>query len=188
MQHLYTDDQLIEKFLNGDSEAFTTLVVRYHKRVYSFLFHLTLSKEDAEDLTQNTFIRIYKSIYKFHKGNSFLPWAYKIALNTYRDFYSVNKNKISAIPLDDLPEHFLGADDDSSFIMEQKESIKEILLLMNELKNGQREAFILKFGKDLSFREIGEILGISETAARMKYFRAKETLVKIVSKSKKRSV
>lgn len=179
---------MIERILNGDSDAFTDLVEKYQDRVYGFLFHMTLSREDAEDLTQSTFINIYKSLYKFKRDRNFLPWAFKIALNLYRAYYSKNKKKPGTLCLDNLPEQFHSASDDNLLALEHNENLREILLIINELKKAQKEVFILKFSRGLTFSEIGEILGISETAARMKYFRAKENLIKKLSSYMKRSV
>lgn len=173
-----SDNILIEKILSGDTEAFTALVKKYQNRVYGFLLNMTLSREDAEDLTQNTFINIYKSLYKFKKDKNFLPWAFKIALNEYKAYYSRNKKKLSTLYIEDLPEEVGNTFEDNLSILERNENLKYVLSIINELKKGQKQVFILKFGKGFTFKEVGEVLGISETAARMKYFRAKESLIK----------
>lgn len=182
------DSIVIERILHGDNEAFTSLVKIYQNRVYGFLFHMTLSKEDAEDLTQDTFINVYRNLYKFKRDRNFLPWALKIALNLYREHYKKKKKKGQELCLDDLPELFLMSSEDSMLHIEHRESLKEILSIIDELRKGQKEVFVLKYTRGLTFKEIGEILGISESAARMKYFRAKESLIERISKSKKRGV
>ena len=182
------DSILIQRILNSDNEAFASLVKIYQNRIYGFLFHMTLSREDAEDLTQDTFINVYKNLYKFKKDRNFLPWALKIALNLYREYYTKKKKKGRELRFDDLPEQFLLSSEDSLLFVEHGESLKEILSIIDELKKGQKEVFILKFSKGLTFKEIGEILSISESAARMKYFRAKESLMERISNNEKRSV
>jgi len=177
------DSVLIERILKGDNEAFDKLLDLYQNRIYGFLFHMTLLKEDAEDLTQETFINVYKSLYKFNKNKDFLPWVFKIALNLYRNYYKKNKKKSRELCFEELSEQLHMSSEDGLLILEEKESLKEILLIIDELKRDQKEIFILKYSKGFTFKVIGEITGISESAARMKYFRARENLVKkILSK------
>lgn len=181
---MYIDNQLIARILDGDNEAFSLLMQKYQSKLFSFLFHLTLSKEDAEDLLQISFIKVFKSIHKFDKTYDFLPWIHKIAFNEYRSFYKKRKQKDIILSLDELPD-LLCSEDSLSSHLDKRESYLKVAGIINGLKKGQKEVFILRFGNGFSYGEIGKILGISESAAKMKYQRAKDSLTKLLTSGQK---
>ena len=80
-----TDEALIIAFLNGDTDAFNTLVTRWRKPIYNFVLRYAADRDSAEDLTQQTFIRAYQGLRKLDKPTRFSSWLYRIALNAARD-------------------------------------------------------------------------------------------------------
>ena len=85
------DKQLIQKFLNGSDEAFEELVGRYLKPIYNFLYQFTRDADSLDDLTQETFIKVWKNIRKFDQSKTFRVWIYSIAKNTAYDFLKKKK-------------------------------------------------------------------------------------------------
>jgi RNA polymerase sigma-70 factor (ECF subfamily) len=175
---LYTDDILVDKVLKGDSKAFETLIKKHQGMVYNYLYKLTLNKEDAEDMTQEVFIKVYNSLYNFEKKSNFSTWVFKIAINTLSSHfrkkkdYDLNKDEVLMnikCSEKDIPEEAL----------DLKEKRQETLKILEGLTLEQKNAIILKYIKGFSYKEIGEILGVNEDSAKMKVHRAKKKLCNI---------
>jgi len=96
---LVKDEVLVRKVLEGDISSFTVLVKRYQDRLYSFLPKITYSKEDAEEILQDVFLRAYKYLYRYNEKWSFSTWIYKIAANTYKSGYKKRKNTMKKLLL-----------------------------------------------------------------------------------------
>ena len=96
------DDRiLVQKAQAGDYSSFDTLVQRYQERVYATVYHMTSNHEDANDLTQEAFIKAYKALGSFKGDSSFFTWVYRIAVNKTINFLKSRKNKIH-LSLNDL--------------------------------------------------------------------------------------
>jgi RNA polymerase sigma-70 factor (ECF subfamily) len=167
---------LVIDALKGELGAFEKIVDAYKNKLFSFLVKMTASRQDAEELLQEVFIRAYTQLEKYNDRWMFSTWIYRIALNTYRTWHKTRKRHqtlpiheeiISGAPLDN-PEEAL----------EMSEQRREIVGLIQELREKQRIAMVLKYVKGFSYEEIGKILGISEEAAKMKVFRARESICK----------
>ncbi len=182
------DNILIENSLKGDIDAFSALVRKYQDRLYNFLLKMNLSREDSEEIAQEVFIKVYNNLYKYNSKWSFSTWLYRIAVNTLRSEYK-KKKKIRLIDYYADIQEVAG----SSYIhpeesLENKEQTEEIVKLIDSLSHDQKLAFTLRYIQDFSFKEIGEILGISPEAAKMKIQRAKQALCKKFEKLQKESV
>ena len=95
------DRVLVRQAQGGDYSAFDTLVQKYQERVYATIYHMTSNHEDANDLTQETFIKAYKAVNSFKGDSSFFTWVYRIAVNKTINFLKGRKNKIH-LSLNDL--------------------------------------------------------------------------------------
>ena len=177
-EKLYTDDLLVDKVLKGDCKAFEILIKKHQGMVYNYLYKMTLSKEDSEDITQEVFIKAYNNLYKFEKRSNFSTWVFRITINTlnthfrYKKDYDLNKEEqIINLHCDskDIPEEAL----------ELKEKNKEVFKILDSLNLEQKNAIVLKYIEGFSYREIGEILGINEDSAKMKVHRAKRKLCEL---------
>src|SRR5687767_4379884 len=96
-----TDAALVNAAREGDLQAYDDLVQRYQERVYATVYHMTSNHEDANDLTQETFIKAYKALGSFKGDSSFFTWVYRIAVNKTINFLKTRKNKIH-LSLNDL--------------------------------------------------------------------------------------
>jgi RNA polymerase sigma-70 factor (ECF subfamily) len=170
------DNILIEYSLKGDIHAFGSLVNKYQNTIYSYLLKVCQSKEDAEDLTQEVFIKVYNNLYKFNYKCKLLTWIFKIAINTFKTEYRKRK-KLFVLESDEVLAYM--SCDISDFpeqIYERKETLKEAVDMLNKLDFEQKNALLLKYVHDFSHKEIGQILGISEAAVKMKVYRAKKNI------------
>src|SRR5436190_9203993 len=95
------DRALVRQAQGGDYTAFDTLVQKYQERIYATIYHMTSNHEDANDLTQETFIKAYKALNSFKGDSSFFTWVYRIAVNKTINFLKGRKNKIH-LSLNDL--------------------------------------------------------------------------------------
>ena len=85
------DLAIVRKVQDGDVDAFDALILKYRERVYSVIYNLTSNREEASDLTQETFIKAFQSINRFKGKSSFFTWLYRIALNTSLTYLRKNK-------------------------------------------------------------------------------------------------
>ncbi|ADU73224.1 MAG TPA: RNA polymerase sigma factor [Hungateiclostridium thermocellum] len=172
------DNILIESTLKGNINSFEELMTLYQGKLFNFLLKMTSSREDAEEITQEVFIKVYNNLYKYNNRWSFSTWIYRIAINTLRSEYRKAKNVKSVdyyTNVSELPANF---SDYPELAYEMKERQKEIIKLIDELKEDQKTALLLRYMQDFSFKEIGDILGISPEAAKMKIQRAKQSICK----------
>lgn len=171
------DNILVTSTLRGDMDSFTELVRSYQNNLYNFLLRMTYSKEDAEEILQDVFFKAYKYLYKYNSRWSFSTWLYRIAVNTFKSNCKKQKKRYESIPYNEIPTELLGTYESNPEISyTTKESYREIIKLFGCLKSDQKIAFLLKYIQDFSYSEIGNILGISEHAAKMKVYRAKHII------------
>lgn len=181
------DIALVQKILNGDVEAFGSLVSLYQSKLCSFISKMTVSYEDAEEITQEVFIKVYNNLNKYNSKWSFSTWIYRIAINLLRSQYRKTKG-IHNVNIESIPQISAEIEQYPDIAYEIKEKRQEIVALIDELKEDHKTALLLRCIEDFSFKEIGDILGVSPEAAKMKIQRAKHTLCKKYEKLQERSM
>ena len=171
-----TDTTLIAEFISGNSNSFSILLDRYQKRVYGFIFSKVHDPDLADDIFQETFVKVVKNLRlgKYNDEGRFLSWVIRIAHNLIMDHY----RKIKRLPKHESKiENF----DLLESLVEQSSSIEEsmietqihadITLLIEELPDNQKEVLRMRLFQDMSFKEIGDQTGVSINTAlgRMRY-------------------
>jgi RNA polymerase sigma-70 factor (ECF subfamily) len=175
------EKQLIERILSGDKEAFRLLMEKYQQQVFHVAIGFVHSREDAEDITQEVFIRVYRALRSFKEKSLFSTWLYRITLNTAMNY--VNKNRRRNL-LTDACNSLMSLlnksneERDAQQKLETTEIEKNIQKAIDELPEKQRKAFILSKYEDLPQREIAEIMQTSEGAVEQLLVRAKKSLQK----------
>lgn len=146
----------------------------YSKIVYNYLLSVTCNSEIAEELMQETFYVAVKNINKFRNESSMKTWLCKIAKNKWIDYLKKNK-KTNEISIDEIEEKFLVV---TSFEEEftSKEAVINLYKKIHKLDDKTREVIYLRIRTELSFKEIGLIMGESENWARVTFYRAKVKL------------
>ena len=170
------DNMLVENTLKGNISSFEELIRLYQVKIFNFLSKMTASREDAEEITQEVFIKVYKNLYKYNNKWSFSTWIYRIAINTLRSEYRKIKNNKDIDYYATIPELPANFSDYPEIAYEIKEQSVEIIKLIDQLKEDQKTALLLRCMQDFSFKEIGDILGITPDAAKMKIQRAKQSI------------
>lgn len=182
------ENLLISKILQGDIDAFSSLVRLYQNQLFSFLYKLTHSREETEDLLQEVFIRVYNYLYKYNNTYSFSTWIYRITYNTYNTAYKKKKSQPVSYSIDDIPQKLFSLEGCPEKSFETKEQYLTIMNLIDSLNSEQKTVFLLRHVKDFSFKEISTIMDVSQEASRMKYHRAKKTLARNLEMNKKRGL
>jgi RNA polymerase sigma-70 factor (ECF subfamily) len=176
------DNRLVSSTLNGDVHSFSILVEKYQVDIFNFLFRLTLCREDAEELLQDVFVRVYKYLYTYNSSMKFSSWLYSIAVNTFKDHFKRKKKQLAICSFDDEINTGVKQTNQLEIDLETREEFREIVKIINSLKEEYRIAIILKCIQDFSYKEIGEMLGISPQNAKMRVNRARRKIGKSLNK------
>lgn len=172
----FTDDQLVAMYAEGSNEAFDTLLNRHQQRVYSYILHIVKDEELADDIFQETFVKAIMTIKqgRYTESGKFSAWISRIAHNLIIDFYRQEKseNTVSADNEDtDLLNRRDLCDDNIEDQMVTEQIHTDIRRLIKALPESQREVLIMRYYKDMSFKEIADATGVSINTAlgRMRY-------------------
>jgi len=157
-------------------KAYKELIDLYHDRLYWHIRKLVITHENADDVLQNTFLRIYKSLPNFKQQSSIHTWMYKIAYNESLRFLEQNKKKYHT-SLDDVNEKYLENLVDDVFF-EGNEIQLKLQNVLGKLQEKQRQIFQMKYYDNLKFREISDILGIKEGTLKSSYYAAVKNIEK----------
>jgi RNA polymerase sigma-70 factor (ECF subfamily) len=165
----------------GDQAAFESIVQRYQRQIYAYVYRMMGNADDAADLTQDCFIRAYKSLERTSDDLNMSAWLHRIASNACLDVLR-RRQRIRWLPWD-MPkhEHLLedGGADDPHRNAEASESSSIVQRTLNRMTPRNRAALILREYEGLSCDEIGDILGISRSATKSVLFRGREEFRKI---------
>lgn len=176
---------LILKAKKGDLEAFEQLVLLYEKRVYAVAFRSSGTPEDAADITQETFLRIWRSIETFRGDSGFSTWVFRIAMNLCVDLARKKNTGISAVSLTEEDDKMREVPDTAPTPeehFENEELGKEIALGLSQLSEEHRQTILLRDVTGLSYTEIAETLDISEGTVKSRLSRARFSLREILRK------
>lgn len=172
-----TDEALVRMFANGDNQAFDTLLSRHKDRIYNYILLIVRNRDLAEDIFQETFMKAIMTIKqgRYTDSGKFYSWIARIAHNQIIDLYrrERNENTISNEEYEDI-DLFNNAnlsDENIEDRMVREQLMKDINNLVRHLPDSQRQVVYLRYYKDLSFKEIADITGVSINTAlgRMRY-------------------
>jgi len=164
------EGEFIRDLLNNKEKdkAFKKLLDLYQERLYWHIRKLVITHENADDVLQNTFLRIYKSLPNFQQKSSLHTWMYRIAYNESLRFLEENKKK-HHLSLDDVGRKYLNNLVDDTFFEGDEIQLK-LQRILSELPEKERQIFQMKYYDDLKFREMEEILGIKEGTLKSSYY------------------
>jgi RNA polymerase sigma-70 factor (ECF subfamily) len=164
---LIEDRMLVEQAQNGNRNAFRQLVERHKERVYYIALDLMSNRSDAEDMSQEAFIKAYKSLHRFRGDAQFSSWLYRITVNTCIDhrrkkWWRIRKaqapmNQEDQPRIDRLPSGMPGPEESAQEALVQAQ-LRDAL---DQLPQRERDVFVLRHDHDLPLKEIAETLGIS---------------------------
>ncbi len=177
------DSTLVRWALQGDVDAFAEIVKRYETAIVNYIYWMVLNREDALDIAQDVFIKVYQSLEKFNPTYKFSSWLFTVAKNCTID--ALRKSQKNLVSL----EEALGEDESGPGLqIEDSDSPNPERLLLNkelgfhlkealsELPSVYREVIILRHVQDKSYEEISEILELPLGTVKNRIFRAREIL------------
>ena len=171
-----TDDMLVTLYLEGNNSAFDILLNRHQDRLFNYIFFLVRSREVAEDIFQETFVKAITTLQqgRYQNDGKFSAWITRIAHNLVIDQFRIERNE-NAISNDDVEFDILNDAKLSEGTVENRmvndQVLKEVRMLIDELPDCQREVVFMRYYQDLSFKEIADMTGVSINTAlgRMRY-------------------
>ncbi len=173
--NLTSDATLVSAYMKGDESALSELITRHKERIFSFIYSKVFDRDVAEDIFQDTFIKVIKTLKRgrYNEEGKFLPWVMRISHNLVIDHFRKN-NRMPKFENNGDFNIFSVLSDDSlnaerTIIKDQVASDVKRLIL--ELPDDQREVLVMRMYKDMSFKEISEQTGVSINTAlgRMRY-------------------
>lgn len=177
---------IIDKLKQGDEKAFRELVDNYRQMVINTCFGLLHDKEDAEDVAQDVFIEVFRSVHKFRADSKLSTWLYRIAVNRSLNFIRDNKKRRWFRSFDaetdqkKSPLKELASDDSGGpeFDLESSQRARLLHEAIDSLPKNQRVAFTLNKYEDLAYKEISEVMKLSISSVESLIHRAKKNLQK----------
>jgi RNA polymerase sigma-70 factor (ECF subfamily) len=178
MENKLSDKQLIVNYLKGNEEAFEVLVKRYLKPIYSFAYKNVGSPADAEDITQQVFVKVWKNIKKFDQNKNFKPWLFQIAKNTSIDFLRKKKTipfsrfeneKGQNVLLDNIESPRIN-------LLDVLNNKRVLALAMQTLSPKEQKTITLRHNYGLSFKEIATAFEESINTVKSRYRRTISSL------------
>lgn len=170
------EDTLVQKAQRGDREAFGTLYDLYISKIYRFVYLKVSDKTEAEDITQQVFIRAWENINSFvFQGFPFSSWLYRIAHNAIVDSYRTKKNTV-AIEL--VSESEIAYITEHTKALDTKQEMLRVMRALKKLKSDEQSILVMRFIDELSNKEVASALGKTEGSVRVIQHRALKQLKK----------
>jgi RNA polymerase sigma-70 factor (ECF subfamily) len=167
---------LVRSAQAGDRPAFAVLIERYWDRLYRWLCRLTRDPTSAEDIAQETFLKAFAAVNSFRAGSNFRAWLFRIAHNNFvNQRRAIRQNRKPLVP--EVAEDPRGPVGEAL----SHEAVQLIAEAVAKLPSDFRGALTLRVEEGLSFRDIAEVLGITEETARWRVFKARQKLMAVLS-------
>lgn len=173
---LYDDTYYIERILKGETDCFACLIDKYSCQVYSLIVKIVRNREDAEELCQDTFIKVFRTLSSFKGKSSFSTWIYRIAYNTAisktrhrkQDFLSIEEEQLSNIS-EEMVTNALGR-------TSNEEQLHHLDMALEKLPPNERALISLFYLKEKTIEDVATITGLTESNVKTKLHRIRKKL------------
>ena len=173
------DNHIILSIKENAEKGFRMLMAKYKEPIYWHIRRLVVSHDDAQDATQDTFLRIFRSFSQYSGEGSFKAWMFRIATNEALRLLGKNQEK-ATLSLDEMPLAALTMKADDYFDYGNTEAVK-LQKAITALPAKQQLAFNLRYYDDLSYKEIAEVTGSTEATVKANFHFAKEKIIKFMN-------
>lgn len=170
--------ELIMRVKKGSIPAFERLVKIYERRIFNYLYRVLGNRTDAEDLTQETFIKLYANRRSIDPDKSFRSWLYRVATNTAYDLFRKRKGWRESFIIDDLERPYETPDSSSSY--DTMETAKDVEQALTRLKPTYRTVLLLFYKEGLSYEEIAGTVNLPINTVKTNIRRGKQALGEIL--------
>ena len=170
------DQILVKESLNGNKRAFEEIVEKYYKIIYRLAYRIIRNNDDAEEITQSTFVKAYENLGSYNSKFKFFSWLYRISVNESLNF-SKRKNFTQ-----ELDEKHSNNEKDPDVIYEQTETDEKLQDALMELDMIYRVPVVLKHFMDYSYKEISYLIDVPEKTVKSRLFEGRHLLKNILMK------
>jgi len=168
------EKDLVERCRNGDDEAWRQMVDHLGQRVFSVAYHFTLKREDAEELSQEIFLKIFENLHRYDGSYPLVAWVVSLSRNLCIDRYRRRKRERSfRFVSDDAVAPLLHAADDPAADAVRKERVKLLFAALAEIPEDLAEILVLRDLDGLAYEEIGRALDLPDGTVKSRLFRAR---------------
>ncbi|MEQ2529330.1 RNA polymerase sigma factor [Robertmurraya yapensis] len=167
------DLKWISEVLSGDKQAYGNIIKKYKNPLYATIVRMTKNPQDAQDLVQDAFIKVYHQLEKYEQKGSFSSWLYRVAINHCMDQF---RKKQYSLELVGVNEDSVVNPNNPEVIFLKKEKQRQLERLIATLPDDERMIILLRYVNELTYEEIGELVGMPITNVRNKLFRAKKKM------------
>ena len=174
------DQKIINQIIEGDINAFSVLVDHYKDLVFTLAMRMVKNREEAEEVSQDTFIKVYKSLNKFKGDSKFSTWIYRVAYNTCLDRLKKIKREYHVVAIDEFTEHQVKTLDNALDQMEEKEHKQKIQECLQLLPSDDSFLLTLYYFEEQSLEEISKVVGLTANNVKVKLFRSRKKLTSIL--------
>jgi RNA polymerase sigma-70 factor (ECF subfamily) len=170
-----SDSELVALYLKGDSKSFEAIIQKHKNKIYAFILSKIRNRDLAEDIFQDTFIKVINSLQKgkYNEEGKFLPWVMRIANNLVIDYFRKSKKMRTIAPTDNFDIFDILQDGEKNIEdnLVNNQIHKDLRKLIEHLPEDQKEVLKMRYYAELSFKEISESTGVSINTAlgRMRY-------------------
>ncbi|MBR4127678.1 MAG: sigma-70 family RNA polymerase sigma factor [Alphaproteobacteria bacterium] len=177
-----TDEDLMRKIEHSDAQAFQELLSRYEKRVFALAWRLCFDQTEAEDLTQETFLKIWRNAGTWKPEAKLETWIYRVLYNLFID----SRRRVRG-QTEELSEDIRSDEASPEQALIQKRTAQDVVKALNELPDRQKEALVLCYYQEMKAKDAADILSVSQSALEALLFRARQTLKEKLGKRKGKS-
>jgi RNA polymerase sigma-70 factor (ECF subfamily) len=166
-----SDESLVQLVLKGETHLFAKIIDRYERPVYNLMFRYCRSEEEAADLSQDVFLRVYDRLSSFNGSRRFFPWLYTLAVNRANDWHrrhSSNRKKLDELRWE-IPETEVDSGQESRML--DQEEVDNLYKALDQLPDVTREMIMLRYRQELPVFELADIFKVSESAVKMRIAR-----------------
>lgn len=171
------DHECVARFQDGEQGAFAELVRRYQNRIFRFLLRMTGCREEALELTQDTMLKAFRALAGWRPDATFATWLFRIASNAATDGFR-RKKVVEYVPIEahmDFPDPAAGPED----ALQSAQRYRILEAALRRLQADYRQILLLREVEEMSYAEIGDVLGLREGTVKSRIARARQALLEI---------
>lgn len=174
------DDYYIEQTLSGNVNAFAFLVERYQRMVYTLVIRILKNNEEAEEISQDVFVKVYQKLESFKGDSKFSTWLYRIAYFASLDELKKKKRTVSVDDIEQIPNSELGMVKDALSYIHDKQRKEIISDAIKKLKEDEQVILTLYYFEDQSLKEISKVVNLTIDNVKVKLFRSRKRLFSLL--------
>ncbi|GAA0741345.1 RNA polymerase sigma factor [Gaetbulibacter jejuensis] len=174
------DQHIINQILAGDTKAFAVLVNQYKDLVFTLALRMLKHREEAEEVSQDTFIKVFKSLHKFKGDSKLSTWIYRVAYNNCLDRLKKQKVQYNIVAINEFTEHEVKTIDNAFENLVEAERRQTIQECIQMLPNDDAFLLTLYYFEEQSIEDISKVVGLTVNNVKVKLFRSRKKLMTIL--------